>query len=191
MSETKVMYASDEAAKRVTVTGWMSRDGIFWPDGKDPKFAEHHARWGGCTHLICECGNEHRKGWTMCDACRNKKDDERYQAMEYKEWQGEPVCIFRDDTYFFSEDAIIDWAEENEIGDLSTIQLVICEPQTAHEIEGDEYYCDYLPEDMELADVAPKLAAAIEDVNEVIRKEQETLCWMPGKYRTTFKKAVE
>lgn len=186
MSDEKIMYASDAAAKRVTVAGWLSADGRFWPDGSDPKFAEHHARWGGCTHLICECGNEHQKNYTICDACIAKKNDERYQAMEFKEWNGDPVCLYRDDTYFFSEDALEQWAEDNGIVDLSTIQLVICEPQYAWMIEGTDHYIDMLPEDTQLEEVAPKLAAAIEQVNEVISTEKEILCWMPGKFRTTY-----
>jgi len=189
--EQKVMYESDEAAKRVTMTGWLSRDGIFWPDRDDPKFAEHHARWGGCTHLVCECGNEHKKHYTICDSCRAKKDDERYQAMPFKEWEGEPLCLYRDDTYFFSIESLEDWAEEHEIEDLSSIQLVICEPQHAWEIEGTEHYADLLPEDTDLSDVAPLLSAALEDVNEVIREKKEILSWMPGKFRTTVKAGGE
>lgn len=184
----KIMYASDEAAQRVTVSGWISGDGLFWPDGNDPKFAEHHARWGGCTHLVCECGNEYEKNYTMCQSCRSKKSDERYQAMPFKEWEGEPLCLYRDDTYFFDMDSLIDWAEEHEIEDLSTIQLVICEPNHAWEIEGDEYYGDRLPEDTELSYVAPMLAEALEKVNKIIREQQEILSWSAGKFRTTIKK---
>jgi len=191
MTDEKIMYASDDAAKRVTMTGWLSRDGIFWPDKNNPEYAEHHARWGGCTHMVCACGNEHRKHYTICDSCIAKKDDERYLSMPFKEWGGEPLCLYRDDTYFFSEDALEDWAEENGVEDLSTVQLVICEPQYAWEIEGTETYGDNLPEDTELYEVAPKLAAALEQVNKIINEEKEILCWMPGKFRTTVKKELK
>ena len=187
MKEEKIMYNSDKAAQRVTLSGWMGRDGVFWPDGRDPKISEHLARLGGCTHIVCECGNEHLKRYTMCDSCRAKNNDERYQAMPFKEWGGEPLCLYRDDTYFFCEDDLKYWAEEHEIEDISSIQLVICEPQYAKEIDGDNYYCDYLPEETSLKEVAPKLADALEGVNKVIRNEKEILCWVSGKFRTTIK----
>lgn len=186
--QNKIMYDSDEAAKHVTVSGWVSRDGVFWPDKDNPKSAEHHARWGGCTHLTCECGNTHKKTWTICDDCRRKKADERYLAKPYKDWEGEPLCLRDDDTYFFSEDELEYWAEEHEIEDLSIIELVICEPQYATEINADDYFCDLLPEDMYVHDVAPKLAEAIEQVNKVIREEREIMSWVPGKFRTTYKR---
>lgn len=186
--EKKIMYDSDEAAQRVTVSGWMSGNGTFWPDKTDPKFAEYHARWGGCTHLVCDCGKEYEKNYTMCQSCRSKKLDERYQSMPFKEWEGEPLCLYRDDTYFFDIDSLIDWAEEHEIEDLSTIQLVICTQNLAWEINGDEYYYDELPEDTGLSDVAPMLAEALEGVNKVIREKQEILSWSAGKFRTTINK---
>lgn len=180
MSKEKIMYESDEAAKRVTITGWVSSSGRFYADD------EHLARWDGCTHLVCECGNEHSKNYTMCDSCRSKKDDERYAAMPFKEWEGEPLCLYHDDTYFFSEEALLDWADVHGIEDFSTIQLVICEPETAWELDPDDIYTDYLPEDQYTHDVAPKTAAAFEELNNVIREEKEILCWMPGKNRTTY-----
>lgn len=187
MTKEKIMYDSPEAAQRVTLSGWISKDGIFWPDKHDPKFAEHHARWGGCTHVRCDCGAETEKHYTKCLACRNKADDERYAAMPFKEWEGEPLCLYRDDTYFFSEEELLDWADVHGIEDFSTIQLVICKPETAWELEPDEIYTDYLPEDQYTHDVAPKTAAAFEELNKVIREEKEILCWLPGKNRTTYK----
>jgi len=63
MTTDKVLYASDEAAQLVTVTGWRSRTGRFY--GSD----EHLARWDGCTHQICECGAEMPRGFTKCNTC--------------------------------------------------------------------------------------------------------------------------
>ena len=185
----KIMYDSDEAAQRVTLSGWKSRDGFFWPDKDDPKFAEHHARWGGCTHILCkECGDHtHEKHWTCCSHCRQKKSDARYESLEFQEWNGEPLCLWDGDEYFFSEDDIELFADEHEIEDVSTIKLVICEPQYASEIDVDDMFCDLLPEDMYVHDVAPKLAEAMATVNDLIRKKEEIMCWMPGKKRTVYK----
>jgi hypothetical protein len=63
---------------------------------------------------------------------------------------------------------------------------VICEPNYAWQIDPD-YYCDILPEDSTLEDVYPELAAAIDEVNKLIRKKEKTMSWRSGKYRTAIK----
>lgn len=179
-----IMYDSDDAAKPSTLSGWLSRDGMFFADKNYD--AEHMARWSGCTHKTCKCGNVHEKHWTCCTECRNKKSNERYQDLEYREWSGEPLFLWGGDEYFFSEDDIEYWAEENEINDLSSIKLLICEPQYANDIDGNDLFCDILPEDMCIEDVAPELASAIDNVNKVIREKQEIISWMPSNIRTTY-----
>lgn len=58
MSETMILPSSDEAAQQVTVTGWRSREGLFY--GND----ERIARWAGATHVECsECGKPTPKPW--------------------------------------------------------------------------------------------------------------------------------
>lgn len=105
---------------------------------------------------------------------------------------GEPLSLSDDDKYFWDEDDVLEWCEDHGIDDPSTLQLVICEPQYPHAISGSDMYCDLLPEDRELEDVAPILAAAIEAVNKVIAERAEILCWMPGKYGTSVScKAME
>jgi hypothetical protein len=185
-TEPKIMYDSDEAAQLVTVTGWRSKDGIFYGNN------EHIARWAGCTHMVCECGTEHPKGRTMCDDCFKKKRDAKYQAMPTKEWEGEPLCLHDDETYFWSEDQVTDWCDDNGV-DPATLQLVICEPQYAGTLDGNDIFRDALPEDQYLEDRAPILAAAFDALNKVIEERAEILCWMPGKYRTciSIKKAIE
>jgi hypothetical protein len=162
----------------VTVTGWRSRNGHFYGDN------EHLARWDGCTHLICDCGAEMDRTYTICRACRNKKRLAQYQAMPFKEWDGEtPLTLNDDDRYFWSEDDLLEYCEEENIQP-EDLRLVICEPNYAWQID-DDYYCDILPEDHTLADAYPDLADAIEKVNEMIRKKEKPLSWGAGKYRTS------
>src|SRR5687768_13922806 len=108
--QLKVMYASDEAAQQVTVTGWRSRNGHFYGDN------EHLARWDGCTHQICGCGSEMDRGYTMCRKCADKKRLEKYEAMPFEEWDGEtPLTLHDDDEYFWGEDEVRDYCELNGI----------------------------------------------------------------------------
>ena len=185
MSE-KILYDSDEAAQRKTLTGWLSKGGHFWPDKDDPKFAEHHARWGGCTHKVCECGNEYEKHWTCCQECRDKKRLERYNDRELLEYSGQPVYSDSFDEYFFREDDIYSYCMDNEVC-YDDLCLIVCEPQYAREID-EEYWIDDLPEDTYLDDVAPEISEALAEINKKIRDTKPILSWMPGKYRTTYER---
>lgn len=180
MQQAKIMYDSDDAAQKVTVTGWRSRNGHFYGDN------EHLARWDGSTHKLCDCGAEMDRSYSVCRDCADKKRLEKYEAMPFLEWDGQtPLTLHDDDEYFWDEDGVVDYCEMNDIRP-EDLRLVICEPNYAWEIEPDDYYCDELPEDHRLADVYPDLADAIEKVNELIRKKEKPLSWGAGKYRTAL-----
>lgn len=179
----KIDYASAEAATQKTVTDWVSNDGRFFGDN------EHIARWNGCTHLLCSCGSEMTKTYTLCNTCREKAATERFNAMPFQEWDGEtPLCIFDDDTYLFDESEIEMYCEGNNI-EANDLQLVICAPQYAWEID-DDYFSDILPEDTTLADCDDELAVAIEQVNNLIRQraknKEKPISWISGKFRTSY-----
>ena len=188
MGTEKILYSSARAAQLVTLTGWLSSEGSFFPLKKDPEIAERNARWRGCTHIICrECKtNIHERSWACCKACREKKADERYNEFEYREWNGEPVCIYTTDTYFFSIEEFEDWLNENE-SEAEDVQLVICEAQYANPIDGAEHFYDLLPEGHYLHDIAPKLAEALDNLNKVIEEEKEIISYYPSNIRTTIK----
>ena len=173
------MYESEEAARKVTLTGWQSRDGHFYGQN------EHIARYAGCTHLLCNCGAEMTKGYTICKDCRQKKRDETYQAKPFKQWNGEPLTVFDTDQYFFHESELLDYCEEHECKP-DELQLVICDPQYAWEVNPDELYSDILPEDNYVGDMDPELADAFETLNVLIRQRKNPLSWREGKYRTSY-----
>ena len=176
--EPKVMYSSDDAAQKVTVTGWRSRNGHSYGDH------EHLARWDGCTHQVCDCGAEMSRGYTICQTCSATKRIERYKAMALKEWDGETMLTLHDDDkYFRDEDEVRDYSEENDCK-VEDLRLVICEPQYAWEIDP-YYYCDILQEDQTLEDCYPELAAAIDKVTGLIRLHAKPISWSGGKYRTS------
>jgi hypothetical protein len=174
--EEVVMYNAPEAAKFVTnISGWVSRHGQYW--GSD----EHMARWSGCTHKLCDCGKPMTKSYTACNECRAKNDVERYNAMPFKEWSDEPLYSRSADEYFFNAEDIYDYCENNECTP-DSLQLVICEPRYAREIDPNEYYCDDLPEDGE---VDGELEAAFKELNEKIKAYDTPLSWHPSKVRTS------
>ena len=178
--EAKIVhYSSDKSAHRATVTGWVSRSGRFW--GED----EHMARWDGCTHVACsKCGDTVEKGWTACKKCRNAADDAKFNAKEKRQWDGEtPLCLHMSDTYFWDGDDIEMYCDEHDCKP-SDLQLMICEPVYAKEIDPNEYYD--LPEDVI---IGGDIQVAFKELNERIREAKENndpLCWQEGKYRVDF-----
>lgn len=172
--EKKVLNTSDEAAKYVTgIEGWVDRHGHFY--GKD----ERLARWAGATHVSCsECGAETNKTYTICYACRCKKELEKFYAKKIKDWNGiTPLYSELTENYFFDLGDLQDYLCENKLK-VDSMMLVICTPNKLRELDED-YFCDELPEDGELP---PDVYAAIVDLNRVI-KEQEPISWSPGPYR--------
>ena len=177
-----IMYDSPEAAEIQTLTGWVSKGSTpntirFW--GKD----EHMARWSGCTHVKCECGHIHEKTWTKCPHCREIAQRERYNALPYKEYDGKsPVVLWDGDTYFFSEDELIDWMEDED-NEIEEVELLYCDPIKYSHID-----CGYWGNDAHEDWEPPKgLQDRIDALNEYI----DTLLphsWQPGKIRTSYKK---
>jgi hypothetical protein len=178
MAETKiVMFDSDEAARQITVTGWVSRDGRFY--GND----ERLARYAGCTHRKCEqCDNVVTRDRIICDQCNDKRMNAKYESLEPLEWDGDvPLCTFRGDTYFFDWGSVEEYCEDHETT-VERLQLVICVPVKPHLLEPNDMFCDYLPEDGECPD---EVALAVEAVNDAIKKALP-FSWYPGKQRAIF-----
>lgn len=74
----------------------------------------------------CECGAEPKKGWTICDVCRDKKEEEReakkyaiaqkVDEVDYEDpvyWEGHQGSM--GDGYFGSTDELRDYCEDEGI----------------------------------------------------------------------------
>lgn len=178
IKEEQKIIMPEDAAELKTVTGWVTADGRFF--GKEERLARYH----GCTHKVCECGKLMEKAWTLCESCRARKSRERYNAMPFKEWDGEtPVVISGDDHYFFNEDDIEEYCDDQEIQP-EDLQLIICEPNRLFEIN-EGHWEDVLPEDD--YSFPKEVTIALEALNKAIR-ESKPVSWSPGKYRTTYTK---
>lgn len=176
--EKTIMYASDEAAQLKTVTGWVSSTGRFW--GKD----EHMARWDGSTHFICECGKTARKSYTKCDDCIAQKRREAYLKLPEQPYMGEPICLADGDEYFFSEDELIEYLEDNEL-EADEVSLLFCEPNYLPELDLD-YFQDVMAEDAEYPD---KLVSLVNEFNKSLKEINKTpISWFPGKIRVNYSK---
>src|SRR6185295_16106581 len=127
MKENKIiMQESDEAATfRTDISGWVSSTGRFFGNGKD---GERMARYEGSTHHLCDCGKAAEKAYISCSECRRKNSNDRYNALPFVEWDGKtPLTEWDGDKYFFNEEDIYQYCENNEINS-SELMLVICKP---------------------------------------------------------------
>jgi hypothetical protein len=174
--EKIIMYDSPEAAKLVTVSVYE----VYRPNGVIYVSDEKTARYNNCTHKICQCGKIMPKYNLKCANCSHTYKEERYKSLKFKEWDlKEPVVTWDGDDYFFSEENLIDYMDENNMDE---IDLLICEPIYYKQIDT-EHVCDDAHEDWQ---PEKELLQAIESLNQVI----ETLkphSWQPGKVRTSYK----
>jgi len=172
--EKIILYDSPEAAQPITLSGWQSSDGFFFRE-------ESMARYRGCTHKICECGKPMSKFYTKCEGCRYVSLQDKYNKLEYKEWDGTtPVCIYDTDIYFFDEDAIGDYCDDNEC-ESKDLMLVLCIPNYPSQIEPDIWE-DIIPED---GDIPKALQDKLDELNKFIQT-LGPLSWSQGNKRTTI-----
>jgi len=176
MKDKMILNTSDEAAKFTEgISGWVSRNGRFYGDD------ERTARWDGCTHVECgDCKEPVERGRIYCSPCLEKRMVAKHKAIPKGEWDGVKGMVYSDyaDEYFSSWDGICDYLEENEIDDIDTLRLVICEPVPLSPIAPD-YWADDLPEDYVFPD---NVLEAIDKLNEALATIEPAM-WMPGKKR--------
>jgi len=176
MKKEEIIFPDDlAAATKITVTGWVDRNGGFYGDD------ERMARWAGSTHKKCECGNIYPKsGW--CSPCHEKKAEEEWNKMEIVEYTGGPVVIHDSDSYFESlEDFIEQYEDAGE--DPYSHRLVLCREEGLREIDSGVFE-GQLPEDSELPS---DVEEAMKKFNEVVRNCKHRT-WWPSKKRIIIKK---
>jgi hypothetical protein len=174
MTDKKIiMYDSDEAARQKTITGWVSSKGHFY--GTD----ERSARYDGCTHSLCECGEVKEKFQIRCQKCRDKKDAKAFALRPRKVWdEATPLYLDRTDSYFMDYEELELYCDDNEIK-IKDLALIICEPVYAKEIDPNDYYQNDLPDEGECPQ---EIMDAFDQLNGVIAEHLTPLSWRPGKF---------
>jgi hypothetical protein len=177
-----VMRDSPDAAQLVTVTGWRSRNGIFY--GSDEQ-AERVARYAGCTHVECrDCGQPVEKTWLACRDCRAKADLAKFEAMPRQAWDGVGMLYSESlDRYYSDFESAADDLEEGQ--SLADLRLVICKPNLCRRLEVDDF--DDLPTD-DPDNVPERLEEAIEAFNKAV--DGLVLSWSPGKFALQLEDAT-
>jgi len=169
--EEIIPFDSSKAAQRIRITGWVSRDGYFYHDD------ERTARFSGCTHVKCsDCNALVPKTRLTCDYCQEKKDTERYAAMDREEWDGfTPLVLFNTGIYFWSREDIDEYCRQTG-AKIESLKLVLCEDVDGPEFDPEDFLLDYLPEG---DDVPEGIRQAATLLNKAIA-EAGVLSWHQG-----------
>ncbi len=149
-NKSVILPESPEAARKMEVTLWVSREGLAYND-------EEIARYAGCTHVKCrECGEIIEKIYTICDSCNEKIKQEKYLKLPKEKWDGE--TIFYSDKfneYFGSieelEDAINEENSEDKPwikADAEEYRILKCVPVFPDCLNSDHWE-DCYPDDSE------------------------------------------
>lgn len=168
------------------------KDFSLYTNGKDT-FAYHEekqAEYAVAIGSICECGKFiGGKSYYLCTECRNKKQKEKYQALEETGWDGEtPLCEFNSDVYFFSEEDILDHCDYENIS-VKDLELVECVKLDFPHFDIEDHCCDSLPEDFSIHDYTPKKtkysAAEVEDIVNAFLEDVSPGSWIAGNKRVS------
>ena len=164
MGDKMIMYDSKDAATYKTgISGWVDRSGFFHGENED------QARWSGCTHRKCECGQIHRKSFTCCKSCREKHAEIKFNNLISRVWDNESVIYSNNSDIYFSHgiDEVIEHCRGLNInpGDL---QLLHCEPVPLPSFDISDIYCDVLSEDQDEDDIPDAVLKAAEYLKDAI-----------------------
>lgn len=176
MNEEKMVFPEDtESAKLVTATFWKSRDGVYYQQN-----AEQSARWAGATHVHCNwCGGPAKKGWLACESCRAKLQAKNYAKLPVVDWDEEtPLCLYKDDRYFYSMDDVMDYCEEYEI-DPESLQFVLCKRVGPPQVDVSSLFEDHLADEQDDSDIPGEVWKAAEEFNKVLSAYAPEL-WTEG-----------
>lgn len=173
-----ILPDDQDAAKIMTVTGWVSAKGNFFGDD------ERLARYDGSTHRKCpDCGEIIVKHG-YCRDCYIQKQITKFESMPRRVWNGTDMLYSQScDRYFNDADDLANYCEAEMIAlsKIGELRLIICVPVYATEIDPSEQYHDDLPDEFD--DRLPsELERLFNDLNEGIRESKIILSWTPGKF---------
>lgn len=164
--QKQVLYDSPEAASVQTVTGWVSRTGVFFGDD------EHQARVFGCTHFRCSCGVVATS--QTCATCNKQAKVDRHRARVREAWDGQMIYSEEADHYFPSPEEARLYVATHAL-DFEEMRFVLCDPHYLSPLDSFAWSND-LPDG---SDLSPKVWAAIDVLNKVIESEPPSM-WYPS-----------
>ncbi len=175
MSKKIIMYDDPSIVEKTMVKLWTPKGSAWgWRE-------EHLARYEACTHKPCkECGKPTEKIRTLCDACRYKKEKEKYLALPCEELDEQ--SFFAGDNYYNDLDSFIDDCLRDGVVNIEDVELYSAEPCEYPLLDINSFLCDSICEDGEIPDELIKAADAF---NAVI-KSTKPVSFTMGRIRYSF-----
>lgn len=139
------------------------------------------------THKICDCGEEFEKKYTyqkLCANCESKRNSEKYNNLKLVEWdETTPLSLYEDDKYFFDEESIVEYCDENEV-ELADLKLVLCSKTSFSPVE-----LDYICQDGEVVhedwEPSKEFEDKLKEFNNWLVKT-DTNTWIPTNFRVNL-----
>lgn len=176
------MYEDPTLVRPGKADGWVTPDG-YWHHNEDA------ARFSACTHRQCRyCGTAVDKGWLACESCRDKQDQEKWDAAEKKPWDGMSI-VYSDklDKYFTDMDDIVCHLENdsedgsNPVVDAKELRLYHCDPVFLSSLDTEHWVGDFPGEEHDTPDGVEELVDAINALIEKHNKESWPASWEQSK----------
>lgn len=182
MTRTTPTLRWEDAAEEVTVTGWACVKCRRWC-GYGAS-GEQSARYCCHTEGPCstpDCTGRVRRGYTLCDGCRDLRDAERFAKLERVEWDGKTPLYADDyDKYLFDEDDVFEFLREYEVTP-ENARILLCKPNNGREFCMSEFLEDDIPHDnLDPWSLENEAAEIDEQVNSWI-KAHAPFSWSPSK----------
>jgi hypothetical protein len=164
----------EDAAEIVTVTGWACKHcRRYYGD-------ERMARFCCSSDRKCsQCDGRAESTYTICRACLERKDDEKWWKRERAPWDGSQMIYSEaTDSYYADSDEALDRVSDEDGRTFEDMRFVLCEPCAPPYFEMAEFLHDVLPSD-------DLYAIKDEDINETVNewiKAHAPFSWEPGKF---------
>lgn len=193
--DTKIMYGTH--ALQVTVTLPSGESHTQWFCGKCKRIwgrnDKHMASWCCCTHMTCACGKEHSKHYTRCDDCQSMIVRDKWHAKPETEWDGQwPLFDHSSDQYFMDAGDLADYLHELTVSEghsvhdlIESLRLSSCHVNKPRSFEINEWCCDDLSDDGEIAD-----ADSIDDRINAILAEVGTISYSSNSDRLNVRQIL-
>lgn len=176
---SKYILPEGVEANQETITLWKGKTHYF----HDKELAECElAISQKCISCDEPTGNPY---YIICEDCKIKKEDESYEKLPFKEWDGKtPLVIYKTDTYFYNEDDVVSHCDDNEINP-ENLNLVICEKVEIPQFRVSDLIDDIWDWDCDI----PHENDIDDEINAVLRKYLTKYwdIWREGQYRTVLR----
>jgi hypothetical protein len=171
INKEKIRFDQVAVKYRTDIKGWVGPDGRYYGDD------ERLARWANCDLVTCSmdgCVNSVNKTYTVCDACLEKSDIDKWKVAEKRKPMPEDRYFYSDylDKYYGDLEEAQDEAEEVGVS-IADLRLYHCQRARSPEIDLHDLVADLTPDGMEPWELlTDEIILAAENLNRLLAEHK-------------------